>query len=719
MKPVYCIIFSLGLLSLIACSREYGYTTEENTEGKTIEFVLAKSTTETATRAIEDVMGNEGAINRLDIFFFDTDGECLYYPNNSQLRIDDNQQGDVRKVTISIPETTYNDVLEGEECIVYLVANYPANAPSLAGKTFDQVKNQAIENADDRVFNTSTPPADFIMTGRTSMTMNLTDQTTLLGEKIILKRTAAKVVVNIINAGITDKITGLPKFTAMEARVNMFNYLDKANVDGDSPFAAAAGGEEEGGDYRNAKKTLTRDNTAFLMDQANAFYSYPNDWNQDITKETYILLEVDWLEVGTETPKTYYYRIPFSYIRPVGNAGDHKNRIRSNFVYEFKVDISVLGGFDPSDAVDLLANFDIIDWETGEVVVSILEYHYLFIYSPNAKTSENSYNWNFISSLPAEIEITKAMCTVYTNPDNTVNLQGRVIDYMNDPRLMLIHEEGSDSFGIQAWTPNNYVPLEIEVTLRNAANLEARATLSIQPREFVTVTFSDPSSRPGQANWPQSGAYNTPTGTAGANWGANYPNGPGNAPNLNFYEVNITSVMDQTIWLGRAADARPMLVGDPTIPAADPYGRNLPHYVTDPAMNHVVSPQFVMASRRGATGEISWVTATDRCKRYRESQYPAGTWRVPTYAELALIIMMQRDPNSAIKNLLGVDATTWWTAQQQPNSTAGYKINAEQYRSYTETTGVITGTGNVPVRCVRDTWRVFPHDEDPTITSSN
>jgi len=91
-----------------------------------------------------------------------------------------------------------------------------------------------------------------------------------------------------------------------------------------------------------------------------------------------------------------------------------------------------------------------------------------------------------------------------------------------------------------------------------------------------------------------------------------------------------------------------------------------------------VSPQFVIASQKGAVvpieGPAGYPTfvlthqkAAHRCATYYESQYPAGSWRVPTIAELLLIRKLQNDTNSAIKDLFAVlpgSPYGWWSSRR-------------------------------------------------------
>lgn len=79
----------------------------------------------------------------------------------------------------------------------------------------------------------------------------------------------------------------------------------------------------------------------------------------------------------------------------------------------------------------------------------------------------------------------------------------------------------------------------------------------------------------------------------------------------------------------------------------------------------LVSPKFVVASRFGAveTGTYTYSQAVTRCKNYWEkledgTSYPAGTWRVPTLAELEFMNTVQ-DASPAVNYLFNTNGTYW------------------------------------------------------------
>lgn len=708
MRTSRYILTLFAIMPLASCIKD-GYDGRATTQAgelavreNTIVFSLTGSV---RTRAVDDIVADEGTINRLDVFFYDEYGtECLFHPEQSRIAIDD------PNVTITIPGDIYNERLLENDCTVYVLANCNLDRAGFAGLTLDQIKDLDMENGAGRVFNTGAAPEDFLMTGQVAVTMTR-DKSQNLG-KIVLRRAAAKVVVDISNAAVTG-------YTPAEARVRISNYLDNTKIDGDGRYEAAAGSA----DYKTATKTLTANGgqtVSYTMDPENALYTYSNDWRTDMGRETYITLEVDWVNNETLSRQTYYYRVPFSYINAQGNAEDHRARVRRNFVYHFTVNVAQLGGLDPEDAVDLDANFDVLDWNTRDVAVSILSFHYLFVNTPVARTKDPWYEWEYRSSLDVEAhpdtQITRAWSIVYTAASGTgTEPAGRRVDYLATPNLQprplgLSFREaaGKTYMRVDAWAPINYVPLNIAVRLRNGANLTADVELTIVPGESVTASTSVGTDGPGTTLYPAPGAYSHPTNNNGNNsYGSN--DGYSGVNDINFYEITSTAVPDREIMVGGAM--RKILIGDPTMASTIPANftsiAGFEYIETDPDKNHMVSPAFVVASRRGATSQLSWANGRERCRRYRESQYPAGTWRMPTFAELAMLGDMQNDDNSAVKGLFipsnQTTGTGWWTALN------AYKIRADLY-TYAAGTGVFSG-GEAAVRCVRDTWKVYDQDD--------
>ena len=132
------------------------------------------------------------------------------------------------------------------------------------------------------------------------------------------------------------------------------------------------------------------------------------------------------------------------------------------------------------------------------------------------------------------------------------------------------------------------------------------------------------------------------------------------------------------------------------------------YYRTNPTVGvKMIAPEFMVASSYGyCNGDINdLATAERRCATYQEDGYPAGRWRVPTYAEVSYII--QLSGWGSIPELYS-SGQWYWTAQ-----------GAVTYQN-----GGISNTSNSGkrVRCVYDTWYWGTDDrlkDDPSTNNVN
>lgn len=724
MKAVSTILYIGSLLLLVSSCTQEPYEPQSSTGEGLITFTLYNSSGEAqptrATRSIDVPAENEKAINRMDIFFYDKDGSnCIYYPDNITI------VGD--KVTIRVPDDKMTSLQNEADCQVYVVANCHLDRSVMDGKTLREIKELVLTNSSDRAFNAATAPVDFFMDSEVltvNFSADLPNQN--LG-KVLLKRAAAKVLVDIINANISG-------YTPSTVTATIVNYLDKTVLGTEYQYNATPT------DYKTGSKTLIPQNDvnhAYLMDAANPMYTYANNWENSPEKETYVLIALDWINNATAQTKTYYYRIPFSYIRATtGDADANKNKIRRNYIYQFAVNISKLGGLDPSDAMDIRANFDLVNWQTKEVEVSILEYHFLFVYNPKVEVHNTPlHEWEYKSSRDISIRIDDVYCFEY-KPDGSINRKDYSISEEQYPDIEPIKRNDRTYLKFKSVVPINYVPLYVNATVINSAGLSTPISITIYPKIYVTASYSyggyqgygdagiiqsgsTSAVKDGQTIW-LAGSYTTPTGGT-SDISNNSPNGEMGQKNFNFFTVHVTS-------LDIEDEIEGVFIGDPTEgidhPGSTAGGKDNRDVVATgynsqewhnfvgrtyfrtqilDEYNKTISPQFVIATQRGITSSSkSWEIAQQRCATYRESQYVAGSWRMPTLAELKLVRRMQLDPNSAIKDLFVFGTTGassgWWTAQYGASVILDNPNDAE---------AILIGKPEISssVRCVRDMWR--------------
>lgn len=168
----------------------------------------------------------------------------------------------------------------------------------------------------------------------------------------------------------------------------------------------------------------------------------------------------------------------------------------------------------------------------------------------------------------------------------------------------------------------------------------------------------------------------------------------GTASNNQMYHVVITATSsDYTL-------ARPIMDGD-VVDAGNTENDNL------------VSPSFMLASQLGNSSTIRWQEAQNQCKNYVEVGEDGTVyddWRLPTAAEIGILIRYQSDSNVNTGNDLGVMDNILNNADKEQGnpyywvSSTGYYV--EVHNSYNKDQHLIKGRDNnddgCRVRCVRD-----------------
>ena len=313
-------------------------------------------------------------------------------------------------------------------------------------------------------------------------------------------------------------------------------------------------------------------------------------------------------------------------------------------------------------------------WVPVEVDASINNMHYLFvsehiIHMPNT----TKYTFGYVSDLEVDYEIVSAKYVGYTTGgDEDPGSYGPGDSHYP---TVSIDKEGKGTITVSFTTiPENYVPTHIGLKIKTTTGgLEETVMVTHYPTPYVEVHNNNKTENipelPGFPADDQKYGY-----VPDKLWGGRTEDD--NQTNFNLF--TITSIA-----------AGGFIIGDPR----DEEGKT---GVTEEA-NNLVSPQFVIASQHGITTPISYEQAKDRCSKYIEYPYmEAGTWRIPTTAELQYIAKLQYDPNSAVKSLL--IGGTYWSAQWDGKTGIHVFMNGNQIASYKPS------AIECYVRCVHDVY---------------
>ncbi len=634
-------------LLLAACSKS-----EDEWPADSSRYVIAFSSADLTARALGEDARNENAVTRLDVFFYE--GETLaYYPASAQLAMGSGS------VTLNIPTATALTLLN-RTYTVYVLANCPLPRASLENKTFSALRQTVITNAagfNPAVFQ---PQAGFLMDGQLSVT--LTAGARNLG-RADLKRAAAKIAVNITRAAVTGYTPGV-------ATVVLNNYLDKTMLGADMLYQGVPA------DYLDSPARTIGDLSVDGAHAAAPFYAYASDWEFDAAKESYLMIAVPWRQ-GVQAAQTYYYRVPMNYLQAVGETDAHRYRIRRNYIYQFNIDISALGGLDPENAVTLSPGFEVRDWSTRAIAVSVSQYDFLVVYERDVEMNNVSHRAiEYSSNSPIQITSAACYCNEYAT-DGTVSQKNYAAGSPEFPKVTV--NTAASVIEITGFTPINYVPRTLTFTVTNVAGLKQYVTAVMYPPKYITAQKAPD--------------YTSGDWVAGSNLGGgtNNPMGASGQQNFNMFTIT-TSSLDASDRMPDTAPfyGVPITLGDPTEVV-----NGIRQTRTDAVSNAIMSPRFVVASQRGISSAHTYDNAVLRCRGYQEYPYPRGSWRVPTAAELAYGNRLQNDANSAVKGLFVAGNNSWWTAAKY------YAFNFQS----NALTALGTASTTYYIRCVHDVWK--------------
>ena len=422
---------ALLALTLVACNKMPVLPDVPGIPGDGI--VLKLDTDEMAIRTKADATrpgDDDGAFNEnvlgsaVDIFFF-PEGATDDTPSVKSLRVNVSSTGFVQiPVTMGDIDTIFGNSVQGSKSEVYVVANYTGTAFTHdRSYTLAELKGLNLAPADWSVF----PQTSFVMTGKSTLTLEDASAATPASGTIRMRRVAAKVTFRltvadeIVVENITRDQEGKIQNKTLEAwhpvKTAMTAYLQyamKPGKLGGEPIAVPADPKSQAaanqlytyGENRLVESALTISRHRTIIDEIihhektetepeewevvsheetpdvpvyvtkyyegetmksdGPFYSYPVSWEPGVQTEPFIKLVIPWNN-GTST-KYYYYKVPFS-----------GTELISNNWYEITLDVQILGGED-EQPIPLEATYKVVDWVPGTVSeASVVDARYLSV----------------------------------------------------------------------------------------------------------------------------------------------------------------------------------------------------------------------------------------------------------------------------------------------------------------------------------------------------
>ena len=134
---------------------------------------------------------------------------------------------------------------------------------------------------------------------------------------------------------------------------------------------------------------------------------------------------------------------------------------------------------------------------------------------------------------------------------------------------------------------------------------------------------------------------------------------------------------------------------------------------TEAGAFQVIAPKFRIVSFHGNGHRYhNYEGAKMRCATYQEDGFPAGRWRLPTYAEIQFVIKLQEE---GVISPIFFGNSKYFTATNQVT----YNANGSTYMNFQDASpGTINGS-NGSVRCVYDEWYWGSEREAQPNTSAN
>jgi len=700
-------IMWIVLLAILYGCQEETFDNKQAMDENVLTLTLA---TQPASRADPngDDRFNENKIERADVYFFPVNAStqetqtCVYAQTDLSADADN-------VVLVPLDRT----VLTEDTYYVYAVANYdlgytPETAVS-SQVTIAQLKAKTISTEwkqglgeEETVIEES-----LVMDGAKEIILQNTQATT---DEIKITRAMAKVMLYASTEAQIEMEGATYRPNPSGMNVTMVYGVNKTNLAGTYNIQAAD-------DYITRMKrnyttnTIPGEDGKVLYEQEAPFYSYPNPENTTDRQDSYLILCVPWQITTSEGPsyqaQDYYYRIPIT-----GDAS--LALLERNHYYRIKVNIGVLGSLNPRDAVELTANFEIMDWFEVGIDADMQNYRYLVLDEYNSvmnnvdvlempyasssaiadidnKTEDGNENYTEITEISFwdyREENAKHCYYAESEIENYTDENGNSMEYLGPvPTEYRLEYNENNLIFTHVLDDDDYVAITIKITAYNRQGVKADEwTITQYPAMYIEGEYN----RNGDTNrfiyGETSGRYTTYDDDGNYLGGANsVTSGSNNNPYQ--YTIYISSF---------DIEGSDYAIGDPRSESVDNlsalrkrdyYNENLTYYypARQEDADNVVAPAFKIASSWGVTYDISFESAQKRCASYQENGYPAGRWRVPTEAEIAYVVSLSHDEK--IPELF--DGT--------------YFASSGNY--YNSSRNDFTGSGGAQaVRCVYDVW---------------
>lgn len=710
----------------VSCSSDDSLNLEQQGEGVILSLQIENS--ELKSRAT--IAESENSIQTLDIYLYPNNGtnkNAVY--QYSHVLTNANTTG-TETVTVNVPGNAVSTLFANgaNTCIAYVIANKGTTELPTVDTSMASLKGTEIET------NFTSQPEFFVMDG--SATVNYSSEAKTINGTVSLYRAASKISLTVTNVmhTVEDDFGNIWESDPAKEKmmIAFYNGVKKGNIGVTAqPYTIQ---EEDyfsinGTNGRELKKNADNSKSTHYTHES-PFYSYTSAWEASSPKAAYLMVIVPWKQRGKESEgyKLCYYQIPI-------NAATKK--LERNHYYKIELNIGILGSFTPDEPKPINdATYVVLDWSEAETSAGLKEYRYLVV-DKNFVEMDNVENLSIKFSTSHETEIVNAVLKrPVLNPmnsnDETIasssyTLETKVVDGQN----YIYFSHALDNEWSDTDKNYDYVPytLELDIRHKDDPNFIEHITIVQYPAMYVVAKQNSAYKAVVTENNKDRNVFVNSYYSNSSNYNSNYANitnyhsvantqltqdifGPATGlykakfqnDNPNMYVIHVTAMSDDKYIIGdpREKDVNSSFIGSakwaeaPALYASSP--RNLQYYyLTDVNENtrNMIAPIIRIASSYSVTEDVTTRDiAEKRCASYQEDGYPAGRWRMPTYAEVEFICRMSSE--GKIPDLF-----------YKPTSSNGFRIYywcAHGQFSPNYNGGIDLGSGAETIRCVYDEW---------------
>lgn len=718
---------------LLHCDHEDIFRqTETEGDGNSIILNLASGKLP-LTRANVEANGAEIAVSHLDVLIFNQDGTKVWHE-----RVDGIKDGK-DKITLSAQRSTFD---ENESYWVYLIANSTADVSIFEDENFTLTSLNALKQEDKDIHMTGLAsatgvPQTFLMDGVAypkgeqepatvkMVVLNSGDKTNDTELQTVLRRAAAKIVVNIKSGEHVQFDNGPQTYHAGYYLRNMpysTSVIKPAMMDKDDAELMTPE-LNNGGYFKWTPSVITV--TA---------YAYAHVWDNASTLEKEVRLIVNipmnYLPDNATEWKfldNSYYQIPVS----------TKKELNRNTCYEVNVTVDAPGGSNPSKPVLLKdISYSVRDWDEERINVGgdtdrpayltlneyEMEMHNMaddnttLEFASSSEVTATIDRVYYIDKFGQEKELTQITNGSADEWGENIGSDYRP-NWKNRCIIKITPDENiTGKIQVHGDVPGNNAVRYIIFTVENEEGIKREVKVAQYPLEYITniqgwysyrsdfggttwENYRDPSQKRVSAyNYD---SRNDTWSYSATRYGNDYiftskvaeeieTGSNRGKSSISYYYYNRwqTSLSTNEIW--NAGNAR-MYHVQITASSGD-YTLGQPRITngkTDPGEDNaeLVSPSFMIASQLGAVFSISdEEMAASHCREYVEVAQDGTVyddWRLPTRAELEIIMEFQYKENAAMDEVLA--GPSYWSASGLVYNNKG------------------SGTAKT-IRCIRDAY---------------